>query len=686
MHRLALRLCLVLFLPVFVAAAPLTVDQLLDIEQVRACDVSPDGRLAAYTVSVNRALDEDAGGAWSRLWVVATDGETAPRSFVGGEVSVSSPSFSPDGRLLAFKMKRGDDAKTQVWVIPVDGGEATAATASPTGVGVYAWSRDGAALYYTDTDERPAHEKDLKKKKQLPRWYEENLIHRPLRRIAVAWGERPGEAETLVDGMSVWAIAPAAGADVLAFGASEVNLIDHRIMYQDIHLLDLATGEHRLLVDVPGKLGDIRMSPDGALVAWTGAASTHDHAVSTLYVADAATGDNRDLTPDDFIGHVRHAAWRDGRTLLVQADEGSYTTLSTIDAVKGWDSRKVRYEGRMIVGMPASRPGASTMAMVGHDPRTPRELWAWSGKGALKRLTRHNPWLDDVELAEQEVVTWTARDGLEIEGILLKPVDWDGAPAPLIVDVHGGPESHRPNGWNTRYACRGQAAAGMGYVVLQPNYRGSTGRGLEFAASAFGEPAGPEFDDIVDGVDDLIERGLVDRDRVGVAGGSYGGYATYWLSTRYTDRFAAGAGFVGVSDLVAKRYLTDIPYEDELVHMGARVSRQRELMHERSPITYAEQCRTPLLIMHGENDTRVHPSQSQELYRALKMAGHPAVRLVWYPGEGHGHSKRFGRVDHVTRTLAWFDWYLKDGKPLDGPMPPLDLSAELGLIEEESGD
>ena len=152
-------------------------------------------------------------------------------------------------------------------------------------------------------------------------------------------------------------------------------------------------------------------------------------------------------------------------------------------------------------------------------------------------------------------------------------------------------------------------------------------------------------------------------------GGSYGGYATNWLCTVYSERFAAGVSFVGVSDLTSKRFLTNIPMEDEYVHMGAPVRDSWDLMRERSPVFHAEQCRTPLLIMHGDSDPRVHPSQSQELHRALKMAGHPSVRLVLYPGEGHGNAKRFGREDSLYRTMAWFDHYLLDGAPWDGPMP-----------------
>ena len=595
---------------------------------------------------------------------------------------MSNPSFSPDGRYLAFRMTRGDGAKSQVWAMPVDGGEAMAVTASKTGVSTFAWSHDGNYLYTIEAEAQTEQEKELAEKGWLPNWYEENLRGRFLCRTLFNWNKAPREAEILVNDAVVWKVAVDPTGKTVVFSSSERNLVDDSIMFQNLHVLDLASGKTHLLVDVPGKLGDVKVSPDGQNVAWTGAASLTDHAVSTLFVSSLENNETRNLTSAGYLGHARHVTWRDKRTVLVQADVGVHTNLieQRIDREVG--NSKILFDGakaNLVVGLPAARPGLKTMVMTGHNSTQPTELFLWKGKGEAQRLTHNNEDLDGVDLAEQKVVVWQARDGLEIEGILQMPVSWDGKPFPLIVDVHGGPESNHHHGWVSRYVSPGHIFCGMGFGVLYPNYRGSTGRGLDFAASSFADPAGAEFDDIVDGVDYLINEGLADADRVGVMGGSYGGYATNWLTTRYSDRFAAGVSFVGVSDLVAKRFLTDIPFEDLHVHMGKPVRESWQLMLDRSPILYADQSKTPLLILHGDSDPRVHPSQSQEIYRALKMAGHPAVRLVWYPGEGHGNSKRFGRVDYVHRTVDWFRWYLLDGKPWDGEMPGLDLSEEIGL-------
>jgi dipeptidyl aminopeptidase/acylaminoacyl peptidase len=669
-----------------VLASGLTVDQLLDLEQVRTADLSPDGKWVAYTVSQNRALDEEAGSAWSRLYLVATAGGD-PRPFVTGEASVSGVRFSPDGRYLGFLMKRGDKAKTQVWVLPIYGGEAKVMTDSKAGVSSFAWSHDGAALFTIETEDPDPRQKKLKDKGWLPKWVEEDLDDRLIKRAPFDWDHGPHEASVLVDGLAVWSMDVGATGRYVAFGASQENLIDHKYMFQDIYLLDLVTGKYQILIDLPGKIGDIRLSPDEKNVAYTAASRQMDHAVSSVYAIPVSGGEPRALTPEKFEGHIQHVAWRDSKRILYAAKEFLHTSLSLQRIDRGPDNRLVIYhseESGLQVGLPSLQLGREEMALVGHSATTPREVYLVKGKGQPRRLTTHNPWLKDVTLAKQEPVRYPARDGLMIEGLLIYPVDYQGGTFPLIVGVHGGPESNHDHGWISRYANPGQAYAAQGYGVFYPNYRGSTGRGFDFAMSSFGDPAGAEFDDVVDGVEYLIDEGLAQRGKIGVMGGSYGGYATNWLVTKYSEHFQAGVSMVGVSDLVSKTFNTDIPYENEYVHRGTTVDAETiPLLLDRSPIMHVADSKTPLLLTHGENDPRVHPSQSLEMFRAMKMAGHPSVRLIWYPGEGHGNRQRFGRQDFVLRTLAWFDWYLKDGKPWDGDLPPLDLSREMGLLPDQ---
>jgi dipeptidyl aminopeptidase/acylaminoacyl peptidase len=213
-------------------------------------------------------------------------------------------------------------------------------------------------------------------------------------------------------------------------------------------------------------------------------------------------------------------------------------------------------------------------------------------------------------------------------------------------------------------------AAARGFAVFYPNYRGSTGRGVEFSKLGQADYAGGEFNDLVDAVEHLVASGLVEKSKVGVTGGSYGGFATAWCSTALTEHFAAGVMAVGISHHISKFGTTEIPNEMYLVHGRKYPWDDWNWFLERSPIRHAEKGRTPLLILHGKDDTRVHPSQSQELYRHLKTHGNVPVRLVWYPGEGHGNRNAAARLDYLLRTLRWFEHYLQGP---GGDPPPYEL-------------
>jgi dipeptidyl aminopeptidase/acylaminoacyl peptidase len=218
-------------------------------------------------------------------------------------------------------------------------------------------------------------------------------------------------------------------------------------------------------------------------------------------------------------------------------------------------------------------------------------------------------------------------------------------------------------------------SAGQGYAGFLPNYRGSTGYGVAYAKQHQGDYAGKEFDDLVDAKRYLVSEGITDAKRVGITGGSYGGFATAWGSTYYSREYAAGVMFVGISNNVSKFGTTDIPNEMYLVHERKWPWEEWDRLMERSPLTHVDKAQTPLLIMHGAEDTRVSPTQSYELYRHLKVRKPDLpVRLVLYPGEGHGNQKAAARYDYNLRMMQWFDTYLKTGNAkakLPDPRPAL---------------
>ena len=452
-------------------------------------------------------------------------------------------------------------------------------------------------------------------------------------------------------------------------------------MFRKIYLLDVETLELEQLTDNPGKLGNYAFSPDGKKLAYCAALTRSDHQVSQAQVINIDGSGLKNLTPDNFRGHVRWINWKDDDTIMYYSNEGVWPTLSLIN-VKG-GKREILLNSKdtgIIFNAPSFTSDFSKFVFTGHTPAHISELFYWDAAKKPHRLTDSNPVLGERKLGKQKVYSYQARDGQEIEGLLIYPVGYKkGKKYPLIMIIHGGPESNYSNGWMTGYGTPGQVLAGKGYFAFYPNYRSSTGYGLEFANNGLGDPAGVEFDDIADGIDALIKDGYADKQRVGLVGGSYGGYAAGWFSSYYTKKVKAVNMRVGIGNNISRRGTTDIPYEEQFVHSGKPLEEMWELSLQRSPIYYAHQSKTAVLITGGADDTRVHPSQSLEYYRRLKMNDHPAVRLVQYPGEGHGSRKQTSQIDQLYRTLDWFDWYVKDGKPLDGPLPPLDISKYYGL-------
>ena len=209
---------------------------------------------------------------------------------------------------------------------------------------------------------------------------------------------------------------------------------------------------------------------------------------------------------------------------------------------------------------------------------------------------------------------------------------------------------------------------------------GSTGRGVEFSKLSQSDYGGKEFDDLVNAIAHLEKAGIADKEKVGITGGSYGGFASAWGATKLTEHFAASVMFVGISDQISKSGSTDIPKEMAAVHARKWAYDDWQWFLERSPIYYAKQGRTPILIVHGAYDPRVHPSQSLELHRHLKLRGNVPVRLVLYPGEGHGNRKAAARYDYNLRLLRWMDHYLRGP---GGEPPPVDITYALEPAETE---
>jgi len=636
--------------------------QVAAVRSVGAVTISPDGETIAYTLSVPREPGVDPDGrAWTELRVVGFDGADE-RGFITGEVNVAGVQWSPDGSLLTYLARREGDAGTSIWAIPVKGGESYPLVRHETSISTYEWRPDGGAIAFIASSKTAANVAELRDKGFTQEIYEED---RPQRQAFVVEVSSPAEVSEArqLDGVpgNPYFLAWSPDGDRLVFDPAPTPLVDDRYMSRRLHIVDTEAGEVQGRIDNPGKLGQFAWSPDGEAIVMVSAADINDPSEGRLMAISPASERMEDLLPE-LMGHVASFDFLPDGTIVYLANVGVGTRIGRI-MHDGSGAAELFASDEMIVDAISLSADGGRVAMVVESPMHPREVFAMSpGDEAPVRLTDSNPWLADVQLAKQEPVTWTARDGLEVQGILIHPLQRQGDErVPLIVVAHGGPESHYKNGWLTGYSSPGQMAAAKGYALLYPNYRGSTGRGVAYAKADQGDGMGGEFEDNLDGIDRLIEQGLVDGDRVGITGGSYGGYTTAWASTRYSERFAAGVMFVGISNQLSKTGTSDIPREMELVHWLDNPYNNPELFLERSPIMYVNQAQTPLLILHGKEDPRVNPGQSYELYRAVRMQTDTPVRLVLYPGEGHGNARAASRYDYSLRMLRWFDHFLMNG-------------------------
>jgi len=655
-----------LMLAAVAPAADWTAHEVAALRSVGSVAISPDGTRTAYVLSVPRdPFETDNGRAWGELHVIGSDGVSRP--FITGDVSVAALEWTPDGRSISFLAKRGKDEFRSLYVIDAAGGEARRLLAHEADIAAYSWSPDGKQVAFRANEAAAKEIEDLRKKGFTAKVYEENPTRSRIWIAPVDGSATPKAMD--VDGSAAELHWAPTGTRI-AVALAPTSLVDQSYTSQRVHVIDTASGKVIAKTANPGKLGSIAWSPDGRNLAIISAADQNDPSAGRLMVADASTGALRDILPG-FLGQVRSVGWTDNDTILYVGDEGVWSSLAEVD-LDGTRRTLVPAGSQPNFGDLSISSNGSVAAFAASSPSHPAEVFLWRRGGDLRRVTTSNPRLAELPLAPQEVIRYKARDGLEIEGLLIRPLnEKKGTRYPLIVTVHGGPESHYRNEWLTSYSNPGQLGASRGFAVFYPNYRGSTGRGLDFSKLSQKDPAGKEFDDIVDGVDHLVSIGLVDRAKVGVTGGSYGGYATGWLSTFYSERFAAGVMFVGISNKISKWGTTDIPQEEFDVHARQYPWDNWQFFLERSPIYYADRSKTPLLILHGEDDPRVNKGQSMELYRHLKVRGQAPVRLVFYPGEGHGNQLAAARLDYNLRMMRWFEHYLKGS---GGAPPPADVT------------
>ncbi len=624
---------------------------LMKLATVGSPRLSPDGSRVAYTVGEVKMEKDKEWKTVTQIWVVPTAGGQALQ-YTRGDKNSTAPEWSPDSSMLGFMSDREKDGELQVWMMMADGGESWVVTSHKGGVTGFRFAPDGKHLLLTAADQPSKDEEERKKVKDDP-----IVMDRDIKMSHLwLWDIDKKEGKRLTDG-SFTISEPQFSPDGtrVTYTTRPTPKADDGGL-SEVWVLTVANGEKKKLVTIAGPNDVARWSSDGKWIAYTGTPDTSGGvAQNHLYLVPVDGGAPKIVT-SKFALDVGTPFWsRDGRTIYFQSNTLQANEIFAFDVA----SEKVK---------PLSRRGASLNIMgISRDGKTiigtlsgpaPTEIFkAGPDFNSFSLITSHNDWLKDYALAETEVVKWKSTDGMEIEGLLTKPVDYvAGTKVPLLLNPHGGPTGASVNSFNST----AQVLAANGFAVLQPNFRGSTGKTLAFSQANKNTWGKGDYEDCISGVDAMIARGIADPDRLGAFGWSYGGYMTFWLLTQ-TDRFKAVSPGAGITNIYSMYSQNDIQRYLRWFYSDKAPWDATELYWARSPMAHVKKVKSPTMILHGQADIRVPLAQAQEFYMALKEMKVP-VEFVVYPREGHGFTEPRHQMDRVRRYVWFFSKYL--GTPL----------------------
>lgn len=642
------------------------IEDLMKVKSLGGAQISPDGRWVAYTVT---EADFKQDAYVTQVWLVDTE---TGRSFqvTRGEKSSGNVAWSPDGAWLSFTSSRVGD-KNQIFVIRPDGGEALQLTKAENGVGGYTWSRDGAGIAFSAADPTPQAMKD--RKEHLGDWevVRKEYQHSHLWTFEVAEalkGPVTGTQRTKGKEFTVGSFNYSPDGKWIAFSATiNPDLINGQTA--DIYLLNLGDNAVRKLVDLPGPDNNPNWSPDGKQIVFSSALGNPKfyHANSRLAVVSVEGGKPRSIT-DAFDEQPQLVEWNEGG-IYFGGLQKTASHLYRVDPATGNITRLSKPDNLMMSGASFTRDG-KRIAFTAPSATTLSEIYLASlSDFAPRKLTSMTDQVKDLRLATREVISWTSQDGATIEGILVKPADFDpGKKYPLLCIIHGGPTGiDRPTLLDARYY-PADIWAGRGALLLKVNYRGSAGYGEKFRQLNVGNLGVGDAWDVLTGVDFLIKKGWVDPARVGCMGWSQGGYISAFLTTS-SDRFAAISVGAGISNWATYYYNTDItPFT--IQYLGDDPADDPAIYAKTSPMTYIKKAKTPTLIQHGEFDKRVPIPNAYELRQGLEDRGVP-VELIVYKGFGHGITKPKAMRAVMMHNLTWFNHYLFGDPRPDFTQPEL---------------
>jgi len=632
------------------SARPMGIVDLLSVPRLSEPELSPDGREAVF---VRSDADWKSGKRISHIWRVGLSGGQ-PRQITNGTDNETGPRWSPDGKTIAFIARRGDDEFEQIYLLSTDGGEARRLTAHGSKVSDISWAPDGSALYFIAPDVKTVDEKARDRVKDDVYAYDENYKQTHLWKVTVATKSETAitsgdysitNYELSEDGRKLAvhrAPTPLLGSGddsevwaMNADGSGAVQLTKNRVQENNAEV-----------------------SPDGSQVLFVSGANAkfENYYNGRLFIVPASGGASRVLIGESEPYAVDRAFWsKDGKSIYFLANLGVHAELFVVPA-SGGKPRQLT-DGKH--NLSAVSISGDRLIFTISDSTSGGDVWTIGPADvAPRRLTRVFDYLTrDFKLGRQEAIQWKGADGVTVEGIVTYPIDYrPGQKYSLAVMTHGGPQAADKYGiGSTTYEF--QVLAGLGYVTLQPNYRGSTGYGDPFLRGMVGHYFEQAHLDVMTGVDELVRRGIADPDKMVKMGWSGGGHMTNKIIT-FTDRFKAAASGAGAANWVSMYAQSDIRAFRTPWFGGTPWQKDApiDVYWSHSPLKDVAKVTTPTIFFVGEKDPRVPMPQSIEMYRALKSNGVP-THLYVAPREPHGWTELRHQLFKLNTEIEWFETY-----------------------------
>jgi len=676
-YRLAatLTVSLLLLAPLGAQTRGVTAEDYFAFESLSEPRFSPDGSTIAYVVTT---VDPKQNRRRSALWSVPADGSREPVALTTAPQSSTSPRWSPDGKSIAFLSSRpaagdapADTPRTQVWLLPLGGGEPRRLTSLLNGVTSFQWAPDGSRLVVvsrsgpSDTAKSPSdvrHYKNANYKFNDSGWFDDKRAHLWVVDVASGGATQLTSGEDWNDSDPQWS----PDSRRLAFVSDRSGKAFDESHDTDVWVTDANGGPLTKISDHTTGDNSPRWSPDGQTIAFVSSVpETHPKiwlAPSAGGAASKLAADGLDLIP----GALRWA--EGGRALYFETGVKGTSHLYRVDLA----ARRAApvTSGERTVRFADISEKTNRLAYAVNDPTHLDDLYvADLGGKNEKQLTRLNASLwKQLTMVPVERVPFKGADGWDVDGFLMKPIGWEaGRKYPMILSIHGGPAGMYGYDWYHEF----QVYASRGWAVFFTNPRGSTGYGEKFERGIELNWGGNDYVDVMNGVDAALAKyPWIDRDRLGVTGGSYGGYLTNWIIS-HTNRFKAAVTIRSISNFISDDGTRDGAY-GHADDFGGDIFEKSDLYWDRSPLKYVKNVKTPTLVLHSDNDFRVPIEQGEQWFRALRHFGVPA-EVVFFPRENHNLT-RTGEPKHLVESLNWqvywFDRYLNGNANAVPPNAP----------------